>query len=1632
MSSSIQTIAFKKARDALTSHDFPEALRNLEIRSVSTTALGKALKARCLVRYGRRDESESLACEAAKQAMSHTNSAIDAEAILSACSALRQIGEDAQCIEIFEAASSAAATLAALPGSSASAHSAAISLLRGYALALLRVGDMKKLQMVSMRLSKIATAAANAASAALAAKAELEGTNGKDSASGGLAARPNRSIARGSEYMTWAVLALNCCANDGSLVDAKKPAPIPITGGGRGYGTRVVFDEAVLRALSLGETMLTRALDVLEPNERSSESIGLLVHLLVRARKPTEAYAALVGKYAFLRDADVTRLNSADCGALDISTITSSSSSSSSSPSSTSLSSLSTTATSTISANSKSSEEKTAQVPDVIAANPPVLLSKAASKNSKSKKGADKSSVGTSSLSLAASPPFEETKIQDPFLELSTVRAPRVDPIERTPDDWVNDCADGLEGRGVSPSPMVLVEFLRLVAYTLTLSAGLEEEKKREISRGKVVVTAPPVSSTIQSRVPHLGICSEGCGGFPVGTWEAARHAYAVLLTDPRVEEMHDDWAVLSGMASVSVHISSDAISDLLFSENTTAIENILLHLAPLENGESLVTVTGEVVVDQRLSPFLAMTDESIVSSTFLGQHRGRALVCVLYQAIRLEMMHRIMRLLRVTAGKESHLAVLQSAFDKSCAVYIRILSRYITSIASKPCCFFDIRQFLAPLLTSPNRDETPPPPSGGLFSMDSPTFKAYLRAFMSDTNEFGLGVLSVPFAPLAAPGHSSDQSPLFRLFRFSFSIPLTLVKETVIPLLSSLCEKSRPDAAFRAQLCNVVSLARSRAIERESSVVAPKTYDPKNFDESDPHGVQAALKPAAELVLLPAEDALLHASKMRIRTYATCLQIQRFLGVLAFKWWAGSDVSGSFDVLEKSQRLAISDIVEAWRCSIPLGWATVSGQHEGLEGDDLMLIAAHLLWDIGHHHSRLSFLGGDESVVTSHDFKARSALLESAMLLQCASSTSPYNGQLNLALVKVNSWIAAGAQILTEYRKLRIKHISTDTLSHIVVPHLIRVSWHTAVMDVCNEPCEFHKTSNADVGDHAAVALASGNLSAVIDIVRLRERLANSATLALCRARHAGNALMTHAKNLNEASLLLRRCALSDELPDLFVGDFSNPETLIALRENEERDMMYTWDSSPRNSSSEAEFFGLETLLIGKIPSLIDPSFPSTDLLNAALLSPFSAESSSKTSLGGIVAEFSDAAISGGGSSFRIRLLRRCLRDNFLASRSHVFEILARVTSGYVTGKFDGLTSAETALHSLKEVLFRCGYVDIKTENSKEDSLADVRRFVFGDIFNATLPIIDTGISSERDSVKRACITVLYYSLSVGILSAQASEHGWSSSESAKACSTICLQLELISNAVRDLAGPNGLIASKMFMPAPSPPESTCISPTGGPFYASFFPEVSFLTQHTLGPVCVALAASSKILFTSGSSAAKHPSRKTALDAVTETMSSMNTILSSLLTTIREAKKLIDLKDEKSMTLITSGYNLKDSSSVLSRFFTLDFSADGNNDVTSTLAASASHSNRRGTKKAAAPAGASASKSPSGADAVLKTSTVEKEGAGDAFVQSLEVNLASSFEKASKTAMQAVGGAYTLALDSLSNELADRLSWLK
>jgi hypothetical protein len=53
----------------------------------------------------------------------------------------------------------------------------------------------------------------------------------------------------------------------------------------------------------------------------------------------------------------------------------------------------------------------------------------------------------------------------------------------------------------------------------------------------------------------------------------------------------------------------------------------------------------------------------------------------------------------------------------------------------------------------------------------------------------------------------------------------------------------------------------------------------------------------------------------------------------------------------------------------------------------------------------------------------------------------------------------------------------------------------------------------------------------------------------------------------LPEAAVLLRRLALTGELPDLFVGDLAGAEAVAARRDNEERDLLACWDAPPARS---------------------------------------------------------------------------------------------------------------------------------------------------------------------------------------------------------------------------------------------------------------------------------------------------------------------------------------------------------------------------------------------------------------------------------------------------------------------------------
>ena len=204
------------------------------------------------------------------------------------------------------------------------------------------------------------------------------------------------------------------------------------------------------------------------------------------------------------------------------------------------------------------------------------------------------------------------------------------------------------------------------------------------------------------------------------------------------------------------------------------------------------------------------------------------------------------------------------------------------------------------------------------------------------------------------------------------------------------------------------------------------KSGGTKDFDPSDPHGVASALKGAGgPLLMSDAAEARLNAIRAGIRRYSTALQCLRYLGSLP---------TSSGDEVQHDEASIINELVGAWHASLPL----LTLQPEGLgnnrepgEGDDLLLMAAHMLWARGVRallstSPPSSSSGADaapaSAISSSSLLAARTAFVESLMLLQTGLAASPHNAQLRLAAIRAYGWCGAHVSVFQAWRELRIK----------------------------------------------------------------------------------------------------------------------------------------------------------------------------------------------------------------------------------------------------------------------------------------------------------------------------------------------------------------------------------------------------------------------------------------------------------------------------------------------------------------------------------------------------------------------------------------------------------------------------------
>mmetsp|Transcript_38226 Transcript_38226/g.61899 ORF Transcript_38226/g.61899 Transcript_38226/m.61899 type:complete len:1008 (+) Transcript_38226:147-3170(+) len=247
-------------------------------------------------------------------------------------------------------------------------------------------------------------------------------------------------------------------------------------------------------------------------------------------------------------------------------------------------------------------------------------------------------------------------------------------------------------------------------------------------------------------------------------------------------------------------------------------------------------------------------------------------------------------------------------------------------------------------------------------------------------------------------------------------------------------------------------------------------------------------------LAAVPAAASIVHPSALKeqgVRSeddvrYSLCaLFVERVLGVVPSSTTT-EQVSGLCDLYDAS--LALGENLE---------------RRERRVGDDALLLVAHILldrynstWDAQH-------------------------VIDAVVVLEYGMQQSAYNFQFQLLLMRLYLQLGASRPAKHLHARLQLKHIQHDTLSHLVLPDLLRCGDVPTAKKICESIERFHRDAIRDIGENLVVALRQGTLSKVREFVELGLQLQSSAMRSLAAASWINIHLIAKALDLHAATLL-------------------------------------------------------------------------------------------------------------------------------------------------------------------------------------------------------------------------------------------------------------------------------------------------------------------------------------------------------------------------------------------------------------------------------------------------------------------------------------------------------------------------------
>jgi hypothetical protein len=876
--------------------------------------------------------------------------------------------------------------------------------------------------------------------------------------------------------------------------------------------------------------------------------------------------------------------------------------------------------------------------------------------------------------------------------------------METPPDEDVKERADGREGRGLSPGCFEPVDAARYAAYLLTLQGETAQVKQ----------------------------------------------AFARLLTDFDSE----DWAYQTGFASCWAKEQVRAVCAVLDAPASdaaglgvllgpfAAVDAALSGATPTEGA----AITGVAGVDALLLRGLSSPSTA---------RRGVLLALLQLLSVRLELTQRLRTpalYAALFAGQAAevfaaaadvasrHKAAFDAAFAGAAAQLARVMGVYVRAVGHKACCFGDLLPFLPALL--------PPVPlpsaalaKGALASaVAAPTnLESYLLGF-TDTEA---QLLAMPFAPLAPAGSSSDAATAHPVLRWSFSIASSdsVVATPVAGLIAQLQDlrsAQRTDATFEADVEALIAKAREQALAAEAEraeqeklaklaigstagaakkgkgggKAAATSKADSGADipvDSDPHRVAEALAPASAILFTSEDTATLEALRGRVRRYTTAMQLLRYLGVLALK-----RPQNSAGVTEAELSTVVDELSTSWKHTLPLGTACAGGQREVQEGDDLVLLGTHMLWEMAFQRLLDTGALADEN---SRILEARQRLLEAVLFLEIARQSSEYNAQIRMALLRSYVWIGANASFAPHLTALRFRHIMYDTLgAPLTLAPLQRNVWAEMLQQVSISTSRFAVGANKEILDGAKLAVSSGNFSNAIDMIRMRRRVTGSATVALARSAQALLGFSVVCRTLSDAKGHLSRIASVGEPVDTFAD--ASVEGLLALRDNDDRDIHCSWDAPGALRLLELRFGIMLTSAVGSRIAAVDAAkVASGCIVGEAIVSDLRVLFETEKELYNTI----PSLLAGCNGGTLERGLRRALKELTLSARQTAQASLLHALEGRTA-------QAKASLARLESIL----------------ALTTGCGGAASDVFTASIPLVDTGLTQEQHKTSSLCMDVL------------------------------------------------------------------------------------------------------------------------------------------------------------------------------------------------------------------------------------------------------------------------------------------------